>query len=71
MSSLSAKIMPNTLLSIPDAARELCCDPKTVRNMIRQKEFPVIGIGKQLRIDAVELKKWLDNGGVKKGAANG
>jgi len=39
--------------------------------MIRQKEFPVIGIGKQLRIDAVELKKWLDNGGVKKGAANG
>jgi excisionase family DNA binding protein len=50
-------------MSVPKAARYLSCDVATLRAMIREGKFPVVQIGKQLRVDQVKLKKWLENGG--------
>jgi len=48
---------PAGLLTVPQVAAKLAVDPATVRRWIGSKKLPAIKIGRDYRVDPVELQQ--------------
>jgi hypothetical protein len=53
------------LLSLPSTAKKINCGTYTVRSMARNGQLPTVLVGKRLKVEEGELRRWLANGGAK------
>ena len=48
----------NTFLSTKEVARILGCSVPTARNIMRRNDFPLIRVGKNLKVSRKALEEW-------------
>jgi excisionase family DNA binding protein len=55
-----ATLVPQrSYLTVPETASQLRVSPKTIYRLIANAELPVVRVGAQIRIEALELEVWL------------
>ena len=47
------------LLTVQETAERLAVSVDTVRRLIARGELPALKVGKQIRLDPLELEKWV------------
>jgi excisionase family DNA binding protein len=52
---------PNALLvTVEEASRMLCCSPRTLWGMTQRGEIPRVRIGRSVRYDPADLRRWIE-----------
>ncbi len=50
---------PSRLLTVQETAERLAVSVDTIRRLIARGELPALKVGKQIRLDPLELEKWV------------
>lgn len=53
------------LLRIPEVAKILDVSVERAYQLARTEAIPVVRLGRQLRVDAEQLRRWMQNGGAR------
>ena len=57
---LKSPLSDAIFLTIKEAAKALRARPNTVRRLVREKKIPHLRVGRFIRIDSADLRKWIE-----------